>query len=84
VHGLAPLSQQEARRLVQSVDAATVLDGARGSDPVDVGALAATLRRLSWLAVDYPTLAELEVNPLVATPDVTVAVDFHAQLDGKK
>jgi acetyl coenzyme A synthetase (ADP forming)-like protein len=84
VHGLAPLSQGEARRLVQSVDAATVLDGPRGSDPVDLNALAAALRRLSWLAVDYPALAELEVNPLVATPDATVAVDFHAQLDGEE
>lgn len=81
VHGLAPLSQDEARRLVQSVDAAAVLDGARGSNPVDVDALAATLRRLSYLAVDHPELTELEVNPLVATPDGTVAVDFHAQLD---
>jgi len=84
VHGLAPLTQADARRLVRSVDAATVLDGARGSDPVDVDALAEALRRLSWLAVDHPSLTELEVNPLVATPDGTVAVDFHAELASDK
>ncbi|WP_323676014.1 acetate--CoA ligase family protein [Halorubellus sp. PRR65] len=79
-HGLAPLSHRDARRLVDSIDAAAVLDGARGADPVDRDALASALVALSWLAVDHPELAELEVNPLVATPDGAVAVDLHAQL----
>ncbi|NHN42853.1 CoA-binding protein [Halorubellus sp. JP-L1] len=84
VHGLAPLSQDDARQLVESVDAAEILDGARGSDPVDLDALAAALVRLSWLAVDHPELVELEVNPFVATPDGAVAVDFHAELQNDK
>lgn len=79
-HGLAPLSTTEASELIHRIDGSTVLDGARGDDPVDEDALADALVRVSWLAADHPELAELEVNPLVATTDGVAAVDLHATL----
>ncbi|WP_458210152.1 acetate--CoA ligase family protein [Haladaptatus sp. NG-SE-30] len=81
VHALAPLSHADARDLVRSIDAASIFDGARGSDPVDVDALADALVRLSWLAVEFPAIDELEINPLIATPDGVIALDLHAHLD---
>lgn len=79
-HALAPLSQDDARRLVRSIDAASMLDGPRGDDPVDVDALADALVRLSRLATEHP-IRELEINPLVATPDGVLALDVHGRLE---
>ena len=80
-HGLAPLSQSDASDLIRGIEGHSVLDGARGRPPADRDALADALVRLSRLAADQPAIAELEVNPLVATADGALAVDFHAELD---
>ena len=61
-------------------DAASMLDGPRGGDPVDVDALADALVRLSRLATECP-IRELEVNPLLATPDGVLALDVHGRLE---
>jgi acetyltransferase len=81
-HGLAPLSRAEADRLTRRIEGASILDGARGREPVDRDALVDALVGLSRLAAAHPELRDLEVNPLVATPDGAVAVDFHATVDG--
>lgn len=80
-HGLAPLSTADARRLIRSIDGASVLEGARGEDPVDLDALADAIARLSWVAAEFDAVETLEVNPLVATPDGAVAVDLHCELE---
>jgi len=52
------------------------LDGARGSDPADVAALARAVSRLSVLAVELGDLiAELDANPVIASPAGCLAVD---------
>lgn len=79
-HALAPATPAEAERVVESV-AGDRLDGHRGRPPVDRDALVDAVVRLSWLAADWPSVAELEVNPLVATPDGALALDFYATLD---
>lgn len=81
VHGLAPLSHAEALRLVQGIDGASILEGARGAEGVDLDAIADALVRLSWFALDHPVVEEFEVNPLVATPDGVCALDFQLSLD---
>ena len=40
-----------------------------------------TIRRLSQLATDFPAILELDVNPLVATPDGAVAIDLVLTVD---
>ncbi|WP_290818432.1 acetate--CoA ligase family protein [Halovivax sp.] len=82
-HGLPPLSKADARELIRDIEAAGILDGARGRPPADLDALADALVRLSRLAVDQPAIREFEVNPLVAAPDGAFAVDFHAELVGE-
>jgi acetyl coenzyme A synthetase (ADP forming)-like protein len=77
---LAPLDEARACELVDSVAASALLDGARGAAPVDRDALVAALVAVSELAASVPAIAELDVNPLVATPDGVTAVDAYLSL----
>ena len=78
---VAPLSEREASEMIDDVQAAPLLRGARGRDPVDEPAVVETIGRLSQLATDFPAILELDVNPLVATPDGAAAVDVRLTID---
>jgi acyl-CoA synthetase (NDP forming) len=72
---LTPLTDADADDLIQSVQAAPLLFGHRGTPPVDTAALADVLLRVSRLASDLPEVAELDLNPVVATAGGAQAVD---------
>jgi acetyltransferase len=57
------------------------LRGARGREPVAEGTLVETIQRLSQLVTDFPAILELDINPLVATPDGVVAIDLRLTVD---
>lgn len=78
---LAPLDRRRARELVDSIDAASLFEGARGQDRVDTDALVAALVRLSVLVDTVPEITELDVNPLLAGSEGVTAVDLYAELD---
>jgi acyl-CoA synthetase (NDP forming) len=65
----APLDREAARRLVQSLRAAPLLQGARGRPPLDDEALAEALVALARFAVDLQDrVREVDVNPIVVLP----------------
>ena len=73
---LAPVTPAEAMDMLGSLKAAAVLDGFRGSAPVDRARLADIVARFSELAADLgDAVAELEINPLIANGADMVAVD---------
>ena len=72
---LTPLTDADADDLIHRVHAAPLLLGHRGTPPVDTAALADVLLRVSRLADDLPEVAELDLNPVVATPAGAQAVD---------
>ncbi len=78
---LAPLDSDRARKLLGEIEAASVLEGARGQDPVDVDELAETLVRLSALLEVAPEITDIDLNPVLAGPEGTTAVDLHVELD---
>jgi acyl-CoA synthetase (NDP forming) len=65
---LTPLTDTDARDLIQSVRAAPLLLGHGDTPPVDTAALAGLLLRVSRLADDLPEVAELDLSPVVAGP----------------
>jgi len=77
---LTPLTDADADELIHEVHAAPLLLGHRGTPPVDTGALADVLLRVSRLADDLPEVAELDLNPVVATPDGALAVDARVRV----
>jgi acetyltransferase len=78
---VAPVSESEAREMTREIDAAPLLRGARGREPVDLESIAETIQRLSQLVTDFPAILELDINPLVATPGGTQAVDVRLTVD---
>lgn len=72
---LAPVSYDAALDMLDSVQAAELLRGARGQKPVDREALAGLIVNVSRLIDDFPELVELDLNPVFASADGAVAAD---------
>ena len=62
--GVAPLSREEAMHMLEQTKAYKILIGARGKNPRDMDSIVDALLRLGQLAVDFPEIDELDINPL--------------------
>jgi len=58
------------------------LEGVRGRKPVDLAALEQLLVRFSRLVVEQPWIKEIDINPLLATPERLVALDARIVIHG--
>lgn len=77
---LAPLRTEQARRLIEGLRGFPVLEGARGGERVDIEALAAVVRAVGDLMAGRPEIAELDLNPVLATSGRSVAVDWRLRV----
>jgi acetyltransferase len=77
---LPPLNDALAKGLIGRSRAARLLAGYRDHKPADMEAVEAALVRLSQIAVDFPEIRSLGVNPLVARADGVVALDASCTL----
>ncbi len=66
---LAPLTDLDASDLVRGGKAGRLVAGFRGTPPADEEALVDLLLRLAKLADDFPEIAELDLNPVLALAD---------------
>jgi acyl-CoA synthetase (NDP forming) len=80
VFRIAPLTQHDARDMVSGIRGAALLDGIRGQPAVDRERLQDVVRRVAQLAVDFPEILELDVNPVLAFEHSVVAVDCRVVL----
>jgi acetyl-CoA synthetase len=72
----APLSLEQARRMLRCLRGYPLLAGHRGTPPVALDALAEILCRVAELAAALPDrIAELDINPLLCAGGRVVAVD---------
>jgi hypothetical protein len=60
-----------------------LLDGYRGSPAVDVASLEDLIARVGAIADAHPELAELDLNPVIATPSGAIAVDCRARVEAR-
>lgn len=74
----APLSHAQALAMIAKTRLHALIAGFRGRPPLDGSALAEMAERLSWLAIDNPEIAELDLNPVIVGPvgRGCVAVDY--------
>jgi acetyl coenzyme A synthetase (ADP forming)-like protein len=79
-----PITAADARDMLDDIRGAKLLDGFRGSQPVDRDAVVDTLVRLSLLVGDLPEILEIDINPLMALPpgEGVVAVDARVRIGG--
>ena len=80
---LAPLTADEARAMVDGIDAHEMLEGVRGARPVDKEIVGNLIKRVSDLVTDFPEFAEVDLNPVLAGPDGSTAVDFRIIVDAE-
>ena len=77
---IAPLTDVDAHELVTSGKAGRLVRGFRGAPPVHAGALVDLDHRLGVLGEELPSVAELDLNPVLAFEDRCVAVDARVRI----
>ena len=78
--GLPPLTTTLARRMMESTKIYTALKGVRGRRGVDLDELEQLLVRFSQLVAEQPWVSELDINPLLASPERLIALDARVVL----
>jgi len=61
---VAPLTERDAEEMIGGIRAAEIFEKFRGLPPADTEALADVLMRVSQLAVQFPEIAECDLNPV--------------------
>ncbi len=77
---LPPLNRTLARRLVERTQIFQALQGVRGRGPVSFEALETLLVCFSRLLADFSEISEIDVNPLLASPERIIALDARVLL----
>ena len=77
---ILPLTDLDAHELVRSLRTSPLLFGYRGAPGCDADALEDLLLRVGHLAESIPEVAEMDCNPVVASPSGVVAVDVKIHL----
>jgi acetyl coenzyme A synthetase (ADP forming)-like protein len=78
---LAPTNTETALSMIDGIAAAEILRGVRGAEPANREILADLIVRLSDLVSDFPELAEVDLNPVLATSTGATAVDVRILVD---
>jgi len=79
--GFPPLNERLARHMLESLKIYPLLTGYRGGSQKNMEKLIQVLIRLSYLAADYPEINELDINPLLVSPDDAIALDARIVID---
>ena len=80
---LPPLNTTLAQRTMEQTRIFKALQGVRGRKAVNIPELEKLLVRFSQLVVEQPWISEIDINPLLASPDRLLALDARVVLYGK-
>ncbi len=78
---LAPATHDDALSMLDGIQAAQMLKGVRGSDPVNREALATLIVSVSQLVSDFPEISEMDLNPVFASKTGAIAADVRIVVD---
>ncbi len=62
---IAPIDEQQAKEMVESIKTIKLLKGARGEKESDIDGIVESIQRLSQLVTDFPEIEEFDMNPLL-------------------
>jgi acetyltransferase len=80
-NALAPFDHDEAERMIERLKGYPLLAGTRGGTGIDRAAYADVLVRLSALTAAAPEIAEMDLNPLMGTPQEVTVVDARIRVE---
>ncbi len=72
---VAPLTERDALEMISEIRAVKLLDAFRGEVAVDTDVLVKALVGIGNLGMAYDEIAEIDINPLIVTEGLPVAVD---------
>jgi len=72
---IVPVDGPTARAMIESLRIWPLLKGTRGEPGADIDGLVEIIERLSFFASENPDVAELDINPLLASAEGCRAVD---------
>jgi acetyl coenzyme A synthetase (ADP forming)-like protein len=78
---LAPATTEDALSMLDGIQAAEILRGVRGAEPVDRAALSTMIKLVSALVADFPEISELDLNPVFASEKGATAADVRVVLN---
>lgn len=81
---IPPLNTTLARRMMEQTRIYKALQGVRGRKPVDLEKLEQLLVRFSQLIVEQPQIAEIDINPLLVSPEGAIALDARVVLHAEE
>ena len=79
---LAPITRAEAEGMLTATRSFSILQSHPGNRQINIDAIVEALQRVSQLAIDFPDIMELDINPLIVGEfgSVPVVVDTHITL----
>ncbi|WP_263971789.1 bifunctional acetate--CoA ligase family protein/GNAT family N-acetyltransferase [Leptolyngbya ohadii] len=77
---LPPLNTTLARRLMEQTQIYRALKGVRGRQPIDLEQLEQLMVRFSQLVAEQRWIKEIDINPLLASPERLIALDARVVL----
>lgn len=75
VFRVAPIDREEAREMIDEIKGLAILQGVRGEKPVDFNSLSEAIANVSRLAIDFPQIEQLDINPVCLYPEKIYALD---------
>ncbi len=81
---VVPITARDANQMIHEIQGFPILEGHRGQEPSDIGALEELLVQLSDFIEAQPDVAELDLNPVFAYPKGAVAVDARIVLSDQR
>ncbi len=79
---LPPLNTTLARRMMEQTRIWAALQGVRGQKAADLAALERLMVRFSQLVIEQRRIREIDINPLLVSPDGMIALDARVVLHG--
>ena len=79
---IVPLTRRDASEMIKEIKGYPILQGYRGSEPADIGALEELIVKVSEFVEQNPQIKELDLNPIFAYKDRAIAVDARIILEG--
>lgn len=71
---VAPLTRNDAKKMVTNIKSYPLLQGARGTPPIDIKSIEEVILRVSKLSVDFKDFVEMDINPLIVYPQKKGAI----------
>jgi acyl-CoA synthetase (NDP forming) len=78
---ITPVYRRSAAEMLRSLRTFPLLNGYRGAEPCDVGAVEDVLVRVSALVEAHPAISELDCNPVIVAPNGALIVDARVRVE---